>query len=115
MEPLSCAANFCILGCFVESTNTGRRFVYCENCETAFHRQNYGDGATIHHKTTKPSGLSAAMSMKLSNPVSRPSLALEAQQVALRNLGIHSQLLGHAVYCNASHCGYSTCALIKVS
>jgi hypothetical protein len=55
------------------------------------------------------------MSMKLSNPVSRPSLALEAQQVALRNLEIHSQLLGHSVYCNASHCGYSTCAQIKVS
>lgn len=101
----------CNLGCYVRISNPARRFFYCENCETAFHKLNY----QAPQDSLQSRNLSASLKHMIENPTAKSSLLLEDQQKRMGLVHMHEQLLGHALYCNDEPCGYRTCSLMKVT
>jgi hypothetical protein len=102
----------CELCCYVKCFNPSRRFHYCENCETAFHRLDYKIPTGI---SSRQSNLTAPLTQMIQNPTAKASLHLDSQYRFSANTRLHAQLLGHALHCSSEICEYRGCHLMQVS
>lgn len=103
----------CDLACYTDCLQSSRRFHYCDNCETSFHRPNFQESVD-YLRSGRQGGVATPLSSIMKSPLSRASLNLEAQEKQRVVMNLHEQLLGHALYCTDSACGYRNCGLMKV-